>query len=235
MNIPKYKVIADYINNKLASLEWTEGHQVPSETELASQFSASRMTARKSVDSLVSKGLLRRVPSVGTFVSYIQAQSSFLEIKNISDEIKSRGHKHNMVVLSKMIMEPTSDQIFPLDSENKKIFKVVIIHYENEIPIQLEERYVRASKAPLFMEQDFSTITVNEYLSSIAPLTEADISIEAIIPSQILKHNLKISDSVACLKVTRSTISHGEQVSYVNLYHPGDKFKFTGKVRVDKL
>jgi len=233
MNLPKYKAISNHLKNKINSNAWTEGMQIPSEIELAQEFDASRMTARKAVEELVTEGLLKRVPSVGTFVSQIQAKSSILEINNISDEIHDRGHDHSMVVLSKMTFEPTNEQMFPSDEGNNKVFKVVIIHYENDTPIQLEERYVRASKAPQFMEQDFSAVTVNEYLSSIAPLTEAEICIEAIIPPPILKHNLNLNDSVACLKVSRSTISQGEQISLVNLYHPGDKFRLTGNLKVD--
>ena len=164
MNLPKYKVIADYINKKLSSLEWPEGFKIPSETELATQFSASRMTARKSIEELVSQGLLKRVPSVGTFVEPSQAQSSLLEIRNISEEIKSRGHTHSMTVLSKLTLVPNGELAYTLEANNKKVFKVIIVHLENNIPLQLEERYVSAEEVPLFLEQDFSKTTVNEYL-----------------------------------------------------------------------
>ncbi|WP_286261576.1 UTRA domain-containing protein [Thalassotalea atypica] len=233
MNQPKYKVIANTLSDKIRSTEWEEGFKIPSEIELATQFSASRMTARKAVDELVLEGLLKRVPSVGTFVSFIQAQSSILEIKNISDEIKARGHKHRMMVLSKLSFEPTGESAFPFNSHVTKVFKVIVIHYENNTPIQLEERYVNADRVPLFLEQDFSKITVNEYLSSISPLTEAEISVEAMMPTQILKHNLKLNDSVPCLKVTRTTISSGYPISYAVLYHPADKFKLTTTINTN--
>lgn len=232
MNLPKYKIIADYINKKLSSLEWPEGFKIPSETELATQFSASRMTARKSIEELVSQGLLKRVPSVGTFVEPSQAQSSLLEIKNISEEIKSRGHTHSMTVLSKLTLVPNGELAYTLEANNKKVFKVIIVHLENNIPLQLEERYVNAEEVPLFLEQDFSKITVNEYLCSVAPLTDAEIAIEAIIPTKILKHNLKLEDGVPCLKVTRITLSNGHPISYAVLYHPADRFKLTSSIHL---
>lgn len=232
MNLPKYRIIADYISNKLTSLEWQEGYKIPSETELAMQFSASRMTARKSIEELVLKGLLKRVPSVGTFVASPQAQSSLLEIKNISNEIASRGHVHSMTVLSKLTLIPNGELAFALESLDKKVFKVIIIHHENNVPIQLEERYVNAEKVPLFLEQDFSKTTVNEYLSSVAPLTDAEISIEAVMPTKILKHNLKLEDMTPCLKVTRTTLSNKQPISFAILYHPADRFKLTSIIHV---
>jgi len=232
VNLPKYKVIADYISNKLTSSDWKEGYQIPSETELAALFSASRMTARKSIDELVLKGLLTRVPSVGTFVSTPKVQSSLLEIRNISDEIISRGNVHSMTVLSKLTLVPHGELAFNLDSQNKKVFKVIIVHSENEIPIQLEERYVNAEKVPLFMEQDFSKTTVNEYLSSVTPLTDAEISVEAVMPTKILRHNLKLNEMTPCLKISRTTLSNKQVISFAVLYHSANKFKLTSYLHI---
>lgn len=230
---PKYRLIADFIKNQLGSLKWREGFQIPSETELASQFSASRMTARKAVDEVVSLGLLQRVPSVGTFVRAISStQSSLLEVKNIADEILARGHNHKMIVLSKLRLVPNETIATTFSSQGASVFKIIIIHHENDIPIQLEERYVNAQKVPDFLQQDFSKITANEYLSSIAPLTEAEISVEAVMPTQILRHNLRLDDHTPCLKVTRSTYSNGQPISYVVLYHPADKFKLTSRFKI---
>lgn len=230
---PKYKLIAEYIKDKLESKKWLEGYKIPSETDLAIQFSASRMTARKAVDEVVSLGLLERIPSVGTFVKSTLPQSSLLEIKNIADEILARGHTHKMTVLSKLTLVPNQTTAASFSLQSKMVFKIIIIHFENEQPIQLEERYVNAEKVPLFLLQDFSKITAHEYLSSVAPLTEAEISVEAVMPTKILKHNLHLDNNVPCLKVTRSTYSNGEPISFVVLYHPANTFKLTSSYRID--
>mgnify|MGYP003665558447 FL=1 len=231
---PKYRLIADFIKDKIELMMWPEGFKIPSETDLATQFSASRMTARKSIDELVLKGLLKRVPSVGTFVEAPIAQSSLLEIKSISNEIKSRGHIHHMTVLSKLTLIPNDKLALKLGltSQNKKIFKVIIIHFENETPIQLEERYVNAEKVPEFLEQNFNKITAHEYLSSVAPLTEAEISVEAVMPTKILKHNLHLQENIPCLKVSRMTLSNEQPISFATLYHPADKYKLTSVIYV---
>ncbi|MEH6709988.1 MAG: UTRA domain-containing protein [Paraglaciecola polaris] len=231
MKPPKYKLIAEFIKSKLESMIWQEGYKIPSETELATQFSASRMTARKAVDEMVNLGLLERVPSVGTFVRSILPQSSLLEIKNIADEILSRGHTHKMTVLSKLLLVPNDAIAISFSLQNKNVFKIIIIHFENDSPIQLEERYVNAEKVPFFLQQDFSKITAHQYLTSVAPLTEADISVEAVMPTKILKHNLQLNDNTPCLKVTRSTYSNGQPISYVVLYHPANKFRLTSAYR----
>lgn len=234
MTQAKYKIIANYIKKQIDSNAWLEGEKIPSETDLSVSFSASRMTARKAVDEIVSYGLLKRIPSVGTFVEATPAQSSLLEIKNIADEVAARGHSHRMTVLSKMTLVPNEAIASTLSSFNSKVFKILIIHFENEIPIQLEERYVNAKKVPKFLEQDFSKITASEYLSSVCPLTDAEIVVEAIMPTKILRHNLQIEENVPCIKVSRSTQSNGYPISYAVLYYPSDRYKLTSHIHLDK-
>ncbi|MDG2393156.1 MAG: GntR family transcriptional regulator [Thalassotalea sp.] len=163
MTKPKYKIIADHVRDKVVSKQWLEGDRIPSETELSELFLASRMTARKAVEQLVAEGLLERSPSIGTFVKAPKAQSSLLEIKNIRDEILERGHEHKVVVLSKNSLVPNDKVALELSSWDVKVYKVVILHFENNTPIQLEERYVNASFVPEFLDQDFTKKTSSEY------------------------------------------------------------------------
>lgn len=233
MTQAKYKIIADYIRDQIHSNKWPEGYKIPSETDLSASFSASRMTARKAIDEIVSKGLLKRTPSVGTFVQAPPAQSSLLEIKNISEEISARGHSHKMTVLSKITLIPNDSVAQMLLSFNTKVFKIVIIHFENETPIQLEERYVNAERVPKFLEQDFSKITANEYLSSVCPMTDAEIVVEAVMPTKILRHNLEMDENTPCIKVSRSTQSNGYPISHATLYYPSDKYKLTSSIHLN--
>lgn len=233
MKLPKYRFISNEIKKKISSSLWQAGYQIPSETDLANHFSASRMTARKAVDELVNSGVLERVASVGTFVKEPAAQSSLLEIRNIADEIRSRGHAHKMTVLSKLTLIPNDSIAFTLSLNSKTVYKIIIVHWENEQPIQLEERYVNAEQVPLFLQQDFSKVTASEYLNSIAPITEAEITIEAVMPTKILKHNLHLDDGIPCLKVTRITHSNGQPICYAVLYHPANRFKLTSHLNIN--
>ncbi|WP_105258904.1 MULTISPECIES: UTRA domain-containing protein [unclassified Pseudoalteromonas] len=231
MQVPKYKEISNFIISKINSGTWAENEKLPSENDLAELLDSSRMTVRKSLEQLVADGLLYRRPSVGTFVAPKKVQSSFLEIRNIADEIKERGHQHSSLVLSKVLMKPTDKllELLKLDTY-VDVVRVVILHQEDGKPFQLEERYVNAELVPDFFNQDFTRITCNEYLNTQLPVTSAEISIEAITPPKILKHQLGMNDGDPCLKLTRITTSGSNTVSFANLYHSGNAFKLTGKL-----
>ena len=138
-----------------------------------------------------------------------------------------------MTVLSKLTLIPNDAIAFTLSLNSRTVYKIIIVHSENEQPIQLEERYVNAERVPLFLQQDFSKITASEYLNSIAPVTEAEITVEAVMPTKILKHNLQVDDGVPCLKVTRITHSHGQPICYAVLYHPANRFKLTSHLDIN--
>ena len=99
MATPKFTIIKKHICDSIESGLWAQHSKVPSENELAEQFSVSRMTARRALQELTEQGLLIRSQGAGTFVATFKSQSSLLEIRNIADEIHDRGHQHSAVQL----------------------------------------------------------------------------------------------------------------------------------------
>ena len=139
----KYNVIKQYICEKIESGQWLEHSKVPSENELTEQFSVSRMTARRALQELTEQGLLVRSQGSGTFVATFKSQSSLLEIRNIADEIHERGHQYHAEQLSLKAVE-VSDEVAILLAlkPNDKAYFSSVLHFENNVAIQLEQRFV---------------------------------------------------------------------------------------------
>jgi GntR family histidine utilization transcriptional repressor len=108
---------------------------------------------------------------------------------------------------------------------NEQAFLSQVLHFENDQPIQLEQRYVNAALVPEYLQQDFATITPHEYLSAVAPLTEATHEIEAILASDNGCQLLSIDSSEPCLQVKRRTWSSKGVVSLAILTAPGNKYR----------
>lgn len=222
----KYKIIKQYICENIESGEWPQNAKVPSENELTQQFDVSRMTARRALQELTEQGILVRSQGAGTFVATFKSQSSLLEIRNISDEISERGHEHKAKQLILHATTVNEELAILLNlTKNEAVFYSEILHLENNQPIQLEQRYVNTSLVPEYLLQNFTKITPHEYLSSVAPLTEATHEIEAISASKAVCHQLDISQEVPCLQVKRRTWSNQGVVSVAILTSPGDKYR----------
>lgn len=225
----KYQVIKHFLLQKIESGEWPEHTPVPSENALAEQFNVSRMTARRALQDLAAQGVISRTQGASSAVASIKSQSSLIEIRNIADEIAERGHQYAARVLKLEQVTASKQVALQLGLEvGEVVFLSVICHLENEVPVQLEERYVNPGVVPDYLKQDFTQLTPHTYLSRIAPLTEAHHQIEAVLPEQAVASHLSIALSQPCLQVLRRTWSKKAVVSYAKLTHPGSRYRLGG-------
>ena len=231
----KYSVIKKHICQQIESGQWPQHYKVPSENELTQQFDVSRMTARRALQELTEQGILVRAQGSGTFVSTFKSQSSLLEIRNISDEISERGHKHHAQQISLETMVVNEEVAILLNLKNhKNAFYSQVLHFENDQPIQLEQRYVNAALVPDYLLQDFTKITPHEYLSAVAPLTEATHEIEAVLATDDVCQLLDINHNTPCLQVKRRTWSSKGVVSLAILTAPGNKYRLGTHLKINK-
>ncbi|MBE0366592.1 histidine utilization repressor [Pseudoalteromonas aurantia] len=226
---PKFALIKQHIIDNIRAANWVEDQRVPSENELAEQFSVSRMTARRALSELTNAGILTRSQGLGTFVASLKSQSSLLEIKNISDEVQARNGAYSCSVLSLESISAIAPIAIALGVDiDSQVYRSVLVHNENEQPLQVEERFVNPTLASNYLQQDFNLTTPHEYLSQVAPLTEARHTVEAIMPSIEVCQWLSLFNEEPCLQVIRRTWSYEGIVSFARLISPGSKYRLGG-------
>src|SRR6186713_1387730 len=93
-----YARVKKHLRDGLAAGRWTPGELMPSEAELVAEFGVSRMTVNRALRELQAEGLVDRAQGVGTFAAQLHRVSSQLTIRDLHDEIVSRGHQHHAVV-----------------------------------------------------------------------------------------------------------------------------------------
>ncbi|MCH1930430.1 histidine utilization repressor [Shewanella sp. A25] len=235
MVTPKFLEIKQHIIACIESGEWEEHARVPSENQLAELFVCSRMTARRALTELTDAGVLERAQGLGTFVAGRKSQSSMLAIRNIADEIKDRGHGYSVKQMMLQEVNASAPIAIALGIElGSPVYHSVLVHCEQGVPLQVEERYVNPTFAPDYLFQDFSAQTPHEYLSQVAPLTEAHHTIEAIVATSELQQRLSIPSTEPCLQILRRTWSRQGVVSFAKLVHPGSRFKLGGHLTISK-
>ncbi len=228
-SLPRYRQLKNDIIANIANGELVPRDRVPSENELAESFNVSRMTANRALRELHDEGYVERIAGVGTFVADMRAASHVLEVRNIADEIANRGHRHAAREIRRSRQHARGEIARALQMpEGSDVFHVLLTHTENDIPMQLEDRYVVADFAPGFLEQDFKLITPGAYLTAIAPLQEAEQVVRAALPNAAVRKYLDMEAGEPCLVVTRRTWAHGRAVSFARLHHPGSRFELTG-------
>ncbi|MDH3334423.1 MAG: UTRA domain-containing protein, partial [Gammaproteobacteria bacterium] len=207
---PRYQQLKDLIIGQISSGELAPSDRVPSENDLVEAMNVSRMTANRALRELNDEGYVERIAGRGTFVSDFRSQSHLLEVQNIADEIESRGHSHSSTVVRQVRLRARGEVARALNvSQGTDIFHLLLVHYENNVPVQVEDRHVLASFAPACMEQDFELVTPSAYLTSVAPLQEAEQVVRASMPNSAVRQQLNMEDDEPSLVVLRRTWSKG--------------------------
>jgi GntR family histidine utilization transcriptional repressor len=225
-----YQIIRRSIAEDIASGRYKPGQMLPSEHALCDIFHVSRMTVSRAMRELSAENLVRRVPGVGSFVAEKPAESALVEIHNIADEIALRGHVHSadVHVLETVPADAADRADFGL-SEDAVLFHSLILHFENGVPLQLEDRKVNPALAPDYLAQDFTCTTPNAYLSQVAPLQLAEHGVQAARACSQTAFLLALDPEEPCLVVTRRTWSGSRQVTAAKLFYPGNRFRLTGR------
>jgi GntR family histidine utilization transcriptional repressor len=222
---PLYEKVKDYVLDNIGTGRWGRDHKLPSENELVTALGVSRMTVHRALRELTTQGLLLRVQGVGTFVAPPKPQSALIEINNIAGEIKERGGRHaaRVIVLERLM--PSPDLVLAFEfAKRRSVGHSIVIHYENEVPVQLEERFVNSALVPDYDKQDFEKTTTFDYLQQSTPLTEVEHVISAIAADEETAELLALAVGDPCLLLNRRTWS-GTAVATVNrLIYAGSRY-----------
>ena len=228
---PLYAQVKSHILNRIQSGAWAAGQRVPSENEIVAQFSISRMTANRALRELSDDGYLARVPGVGTFVKERPHRASLLELRNIADEIATRGHVHTVKILLKegVIASPALAVSFE-ETKGITLFHIKLVHSENGLPVQLEDRFVNPRVFPQFLKQDFTQVTPTAYLLTSAPAEELEHTVEAITPDAATRRLLQSGDE-PCLSLHRRSWSSGRVATIATLIYPASRYALYSRAK----
>ncbi|HWV09203.1 histidine utilization repressor [Pseudomonas sp. GD03944] len=223
---PRYKAIEAFLLERIQSGAYPVNHQIPPEEQLARDFGVSRMTANKAIRDLVQQGYLMRQAGLGTFVTDRKAESSLHEVLNIASEVRGRGHEYSNDVIRCEAIEADDEVALRLGVRlGTEVFHTVLVHRENGVPIQLEDRFVNPRWVPDYLQTDFTRQTPNEVLVATCPISDVEHVVEAILVDRQTADWLDIDCTAPCLSMIRRTWSDEHLVSYARLTHPGTRYK----------
>ncbi|MBJ7222214.1 MULTISPECIES: histidine utilization repressor [unclassified Brenneria] len=229
---PIYQRVKQAIISQISAGIWKPNQRVPSESELVNELGVSRMTINRALRELTSEGYLLRMQGVGTFVAEMKGYTAMLEVHNIAEEIAQRGHQHSckIITLREIKADPEQSAVLGL-ATGDMIFHSVMVHYENELPVQMEDRLVNPQVAPDYLKQDYHSLTPYTYLMRVAPLTAGEHIVEAILPDAQQCGNLALEPHEPCLLIRRQTWSDAKIVTYARLLYPGSRYKLLGRFK----
>ena len=248
--IPAYQRIKNAILDNIHSGKWQAGNAISTEMALAEEFGVSRMTVNRALKELSEERVLERRQGSGTFVAQQQFNHTFVEVRNIAQDLKSANRDYQARVVSKRCITAAmlNDELRrkfglekvvetselkegkSIDSEAAVLYEVKIIHFADGLPIQFEERWVDALKVPKFIEQDFSVVNTSDYLIAKSPLERGSYTIRALAAPDEIAALLQIAPQSPTLVLRRQTYSAGQVLTLVKMWHAGERYQFSGEL-----
>jgi GntR family histidine utilization transcriptional repressor len=229
---PLYQRVKDWVRERIAAGELAEGDPVPSEEDLARELGISRLTVHRALRELMLEGVLVRFRRRGTFVAALVPQSSAVTVEPIDVQVERRGHRYGarMVALDAVRAPPEVAARLQVRS-GATVFHSRLVHLENDVPIQYEDRFVNPRVVPGYLQVDFSHTTPAKYLQENFPLREVEHTIVAESADAGSANLLDVAPDSACLTIYRRTWSGGRVASYARLVHPGERFRLFNRFR----
>jgi GntR family transcriptional regulator, histidine utilization repressor len=225
-----YARVKQHLKAGLASGRWAPGALMPSEAELVARFGVSRMTVNRALRELQAEGLVQRTQGVGTFAAPLHKVSSTLTISDVHDEIVARGHHHEARVVVQRSERAGAALAAQLGlAEGAEVAHVLVVHLEDGVPLQCEDRYVNPAEAPGFLQADFTRSTATQVLFESTALWRAQYQVEAARPTAQEARLLGVAADEACLVVVRRTFSRRAPITIARLVHPGRRYTLQGE------
>lgn len=226
--------VEQYLLELIQSGKLQPGDQIPTESELSAQFSASRPTVRQALSRLTLQGYLVRTKGKGSFVTQpkvLHESTTFLS--GYRTELEKRNQEPVthvlMLELANADIKVAENLHLPIGS---KIIKLVrlrsVTNFNKGNPVLYTTVYVPYKRFPQMLEIDFSTTSFYETLAQNGyEVKHATRKLEVVLPDAEISKELKIGrfEPAIFISSTGRTISN-EIIEYAESYYPAGCSQF---------
>ena len=212
---------------RIHAREWKPGDLIPNEADLAQEFGCARTTVNRALRALADSGLLDRRRKAGTRVAAQPVAKATLDISVIRAEIQERGQKYGYQRISHALeTPPLTISAAMKTAAATPLLHVTALHLADDAPYALEDRWIAPDVVPDAAQQDFQTISANEWLLKHTPYTHGEISCAATRATATEAAALTCAPDDALLVMERLTWDGAAAVTKVRLlYHPGHQVR----------
>jgi GntR family transcriptional regulator len=226
---PLYERLQRVLHNAIEAGSLQPGRALPSERELAKLASLSRVTVRKAIAALVSKGLLTQRHGAGTFVSE-RIVKSFSTLTSFTDDLRARGLNPRSRFLDRSVGEVTPDEAMALGlSPGELVIRLYRLRFAGEEPLAIERSAVPHSilSDPLRVKS-----SLYEALERVGCRPRRALQrLRAITFDAEQSRLLSIPRGTAGLMIERRAfLDDGRAVEYTRSLYRGDAYDFVAEL-----
>ena len=209
---------------------WPLDAIIPGEVELAAELGCARATVNRALRELADDGVVERRRKAGTRVVAGQSRSARIDIPVIRAQIEATGASYRYELRNREVIAAPDHITKHLSLKSgDEVLLLDCVHFSDNCPHQLEERWINLKAVPAAREESFQHIGPNEWLLREKPLTDAEHVMSATNATPEQARALAIEERDALFILERRTWLGGETITWVRLAHIGARFQLTSR------
>jgi GntR family transcriptional regulator len=232
-SMPLYKNCAMILRQQILDGKWDGGQKLPSESQLTSEFNASRITIRQAMQLLENEGLITRIQGKGTFVAHKVIEQSLTGIHDFAKNLNRKGHRPSFIIENNSIINSNNFLSRSLNIDlHSTLYRIERLKLDEETPMIFERLFLPCLYAPDLTINDLSQKWLSELLSTKFnyPITKVRQTIEPIIIGDYEAEKLSIPAQSLGLLIDRVSWSNERAVLLTRSIIRGDMAKFVVEV-----
>jgi GntR family transcriptional regulator len=230
-NTPLYLQLASNIRGHILEGGIVPGNALPSERILCELTGMSRVTVRKSIETLIEEGVLFRKQGSGTYVArHIEAPATALT--SFSDDARTRGESSTSIWVVKGLAFPTNEEAAALGVPvTKQVVKLGRIRLSGGVPLAIEHAVVPSHLLPDIESVGESLYEALEKRGNRPVKGTQKVRASVATPTEA--GFLGIRENSEVLRIERLTQSiDGTKVEFTRSVYRGDTFEFVSDLKI---
>jgi len=210
------------------------GDQLPTEESLVARFGVSRITVRRAIQNLVSRGLVEIRRGKGTFVAAPKITQDLTELSGFVEDMHALGRKPTARVIAKEIVTADATVASQLAlTKGERVVRIRRVRLADGIPLSFDETFLPLEIGKKIITNNLKVEPIFSLLERKygVPLIEAEYKLDAVAAETEVAAALKVKQRSPIFRIERTSYSTGSRpVDYERLYYRGDLVRFVTRL-----
>ncbi len=218
-----FQVVRDEVKRRIEARIWPQGSLLPTETQLSEEFDCARATVNRALRELAEQGFVERKRKSGTRVKKEPQRQAKLEISLARQAVEKQNSSYRYALVERNVVFSPGWLTSQLNVDsNARVLHVICMHYADNRPFQLEERWINIEAVPEVEHADLNTSGPHEWLLNAAPFSEAEIAFSAVSADGRLAEFMGTTTGASMIQLERTTWKDGQPMTFARMtHHPG--------------
>jgi GntR family transcriptional regulator len=229
-----YSRIETVLASEIADGVLKVGDQLPTEDSLIARFGVSRITVRRAIQNLVSRGIVEIRRGKGTFVAAPKITQELRELSGFVEDMHALGRKPTARVISKEIVTADANVASQLAlTKGERVVRIRRVRLADGVPLSFDETYLPLEIGKKIITNNLKVEPIFSLLERKygVPLIEAEYKLDAVAAEIEVARALKVKIRSPIFRIERTSYSkESRPVDYERLYYRGDLVQFVTRL-----